>query len=144
MPGRRTRNSVHTPHHSRGFSIMAPMTLVPMGVSMPLIQSSSKIGKGPRTGPGTEDMFKDHCKHGEEASEARSKEGLVLTEDWLGQHLYLVPVLPLTSCVTLDSHFPHLCLSYNVWGLRESQRRQWVWKHLVKCSEGYRGTQTRF
>lgn len=29
-------NSVHTPHHSRGFSIMAPMTLVHICVSMPL------------------------------------------------------------------------------------------------------------
>lgn len=68
-------------------------------------------------------MFKDCFKHREEASEALSKEGLVLTEDWLGQYLYLVLVLPLTSCVTLDSHFPHLCLIYNVWGSRESQRR---------------------
>lgn len=89
----------------------------------------------------TEDIFKDYCKHGEEASEALSKEGLVLIEDRLGQYFCLALVLTLTSCVTLCSHVPPLCLIYNIWGSRESQRRLGVWKHLVKCTEEYRGTQ---
>lgn len=46
------------------------------------------------------------------ATKVLSKERLVLTEDWLGEYLPLVLVLPLTSCVTLDrslpSSVPHL------------------------------------